>query len=140
MRDHTAITTTFNGAEYLELEAGCDRDGARSLPQYVRFRCGLAAAMVSKRGNATVRRSPVQFALERRTVTITVDKADRAELDAASTAAGISLPQYIRTKCGCEVRNTSLPNTEERDHEEEDAWDRLRRLGVDPQAYFPPEE
>ncbi len=56
------------------------------------------------------------MALDRLSVTITVTETERAELDVGSTAAGISIPQYIRTRCGFEVRWTSLPNTDERDH------------------------
>jgi hypothetical protein len=35
------------------------------------------------------------------------------------------------------VRWTSLPNTGERDREEDDAWKRLERLGLNPQEYLP---
>jgi hypothetical protein len=51
-------------------------------------------------------------------------------------AVDLSLPQYIRTRCGWQVRQTSLPNTAERDSEEDDAWERLRRLGLEPEKYF----
>ena len=43
------------------------------------------------------------------------------------------------TRLGLSVRWTSNPNTEERDREEDDAWERLRRLGLDPKKYFPDE-
>jgi hypothetical protein len=38
------------------------------------------------------------------------------------------------------VRWASQPKTSSRDHEEDDAWDRLKRLGLDPEQYFPPEQ
>jgi hypothetical protein len=136
-----AISTPFNGAEYLELEAGCAKDGARSLPQYARLRCGLAATLVTKRGSSTEsRRIPVRLALERRTVTITVDGAEHVELDAGATVAGLSISRYIRTRCGFLVRWSSLPNTENRDREEDDAWERLQQLGLHPEEYFPRED
>ena len=39
-----------------------------------------------------------------------------------------------------QVRQTSLPNTPERDSEEDDAWERLRQLGLEPEEYFPLDE
>ena len=133
----TAITIQFNGAEYLELDDACAKAGARSLPQYVRFRCGLAAAMVANaRRPAEPRRSPVRLALERRSVTISVEEDERVELDGGATAAATTIPQYIRTRCGFLKRNTSLPGTDERGNEEDDAWERLKKLGLDPRGYF----
>lgn len=133
----TAITIQFNGAEYLELMDGCATTGARSLPQYVRFRCGLPAAMVANaRSPAEPRRSPVRLALERRSITISVDEDERSELDAGARAAATTIPQYIRTRCGFLKRNTSLPGTDERGNEEDDAQERLKRLGLNPDAYF----
>jgi hypothetical protein len=40
------------------------------------------------------------------------------------------------SRCGWQVRPTSLLNTQERDSEEDDAWERLRRLGPEPEQYF----
>jgi hypothetical protein len=78
------------------------------------------------------------MALDRLSVTIIVTDAERAQLRAAGP--GLSLPQYIRTRCGWQVRQTSLPNKPERDSEEDDAWERLRQLGLKPEKYFPPDE
>jgi hypothetical protein len=50
----------------------------------------------------------------------------------------LSIPQYIRRR-GFQTRQTSLPGTDERGDEEDDAWDGLVRLGLNPQDYFPPE-
>jgi hypothetical protein len=69
-----------------------------------------------------------------------VTDEERAHLDVGASAAGLSFPQYIRTRCGWQVRQTSLPNTPERDSEEDDAWERLRQLGLEPEKYFPPDE
>jgi hypothetical protein len=136
-----AITIPLNGAEFLELEAGSAAASARSLPQYMKLRCGLAAIVVANRAGAGgPSANPVRQALERRTVTIKITDADFATLDAASIAAGLSIPQYVRTRCGLEVRWASQPKTSSRDHEEDDAWDRLKRLGLDPEQYFPPEQ
>jgi hypothetical protein len=69
-------------------------------------------------------------------VTIMVTDTERAELDAEATVAGLSIPQYVRTRCGLEVRWTSLPGTDDRAREEDDAWQRLQRLGLNPPNYF----
>ena len=77
-------------------------------------------------------------ALDRKTIGIAVNVAEYLELDSLAQQAGLSIPQYVRTRCGLQVRQTSKPGTEERTVEEEDAWDRLVRLGLNPQDYFPP--
>ncbi len=77
------------------------------------------------------------MALERVAITISVDDAEWQALEDARSAAGVfSIPQYIRTRLGFTVRETSLPGTEDRDREEDEAWERLRRLGLDPEKYF----
>jgi len=75
--------------------------------------------------------------LERRTVAVRLNLAEYLELDARSRQAGLSISNYIRTQLGLQVRQTSNPGTEERDREEDDAWERLQRLGLNPQDYFP---
>ena len=54
-------------------------------------------------------------ALDRLSVTIT--DIERAELDTGASAVGLSFPQFIRTR------------------EEDDAWERLRQLGLEPEKY-----
>ncbi len=44
--------------------------------------------------------------------------------------------QYIRTRCGLPVRWVSMPRTEDRDREEDEAYVILRGLDVDPEPYF----
>jgi len=67
-----------------------------------------------------------------------VTEAERAELDTGASASGLSFPQYIRTRCGWQVRQTSLANTPERWSEEDDARERLRQLELElePEKYF----
>jgi hypothetical protein len=136
-----AISLSVNGAEYLELDAKA-REAGLTIPAYMRTRCGLEAWIARGREMQSraqpASRLPLQ-ALERLAVTITVTEAEHAQLETQATTAGLSIPQYIRSQCGFQVRWTSAPNTEERDREEDDAWDRLQRLGLNPQDYFPPE-
>ena len=134
-----AITIQLNGAEFLELRAGAEARSV-SIPGYVRTLCGFEAWIARAREKEGLAHPPSSLptrALERRAVTIQVTDAEYASLDAASIAAGVSIPQYVRTRCGLEVRWASQPKTEARDHEEDDAWERLRRLGLDPEKYFP---
>lgn len=139
--DRKAVSIPLNGAEYLELDAKSSAAGL-SLPAYVRTCCGLAAWTSRSREMASRPRQPSRRpsqALERMAVTVVLTGEECVELRSRSREIGTTLPQYIRTRCGFEIRNTSLPNTPEREREEDDAWDRLRRLGLNPQESFPPD-
>ncbi|MGB9619281.1 MAG: hypothetical protein ACPL7K_02590 [Armatimonadota bacterium] len=133
-----AVTIAVNGAEYLEL-VGAAHQAGLTIPAYVRARCGLEPWIARGRemyGHPQpVNRMPAT-ALERLSVTITVTEAEHADLRAWAADAGLSIPQYIRTQCGFQVRWSSLPNTEEREREEDDAWERLQRLGLNPGEFF----
>jgi hypothetical protein len=136
------VTIPLNGAEYLELDAKSSEAGL-SLPAYVRTCCGLSPWIARGREMASRPRQPARRpsqALERLSVTVILTGDEYDGMLLRSRDAGTTIPQYVRTRCGFEVRNTSLPNTSERDREEDDAWSRLRLLGWDPQAYFAPEE
>jgi hypothetical protein len=137
-----AITISINGAEHLALDAR-SRAASLTVPAYVRTQCGLDAWISRGRemeGRAQPASRPVAMALDRMAVTIMVTDAELAELDAGATAAGTSIPQYVRTRCGFKVRNTSLPNTDERGDEEDDAWEVLKGLGLNPEEYFPADD
>ena len=145
-----AITSAINGAEFLELAFGT-KEGNLTVPARVRTLCGLEPW--SLRGREMQDRSHALadrrvMALDRISVTIMVTEAEWDKLrDEAregegttlygETVHGLSLPQYVRTRCGFKVRWTSRPNTGDRDREVDDAWERLERLGLKPQDYFP---
>ncbi|MFB3827461.1 MAG: hypothetical protein ACE15B_11860 [Bryobacteraceae bacterium] len=135
-----SVTIPLNGAEYLELDAKSSEAGL-SLPAYVRTCCGLSPWIARGRemesGPRPAARRP-SHALERLSVTVVMTVDEFGEFQRRSCEAGTTVPQFIRTQCGFEIRNTSLPNTSERDREEDDAWNRLRRLGLEPQGFFPP--
>jgi hypothetical protein len=137
--DRKAISIPLNGAEYLELETKASAKEL-SLPAFVRSCCGLPPWIARGREMASrprqAARRPSQ-ALERLTVTVILTGDEYDGMLLRSRDAGTTVPQYVRTRCGFEVRNTSLPNTPEREQEEDDAWDRLRRLGLEPQGFFP---
>ena len=82
-------------------------------------------------------RRPVGYGLERRSVTIVVSREILENLWRRSQDTGLRLPQFIRTLLGFDVRRYSNPQTHERDHEMQDAKERLERLGLDWKAYLP---
>ncbi len=142
MPDKTAITIQLNGAEYLELLARAGESGMTP-PAFVLVRCG---AETWREDAACGRSAPpprgraVRLALERRSVTIRLPDQRREQLLGEARQAGTTLVQFIRTLCGFQVRNTSLPGTDERGDEEDDAWERLKRLGLKPEDYFPADD
>lgn len=136
-----AVTIPINGAEYLELDYRAVQADL-SLPAYVRRCCGLdgwIARGSEMRSRTRPRSRRPSSALARMSVTIMLTAEEYSAMRVQARDAGTSLPQQIRTRCGFHIRNTSLPNTAEREHEEDDAWNRLQRLGVNPRDFFPEE-
>ncbi len=136
-----AVGIQLNGAEYMDLlkQAG---DVNLSLPAFVLVRCGVETwreEAARTRPAPPMRSRPVRLALERRSVTVPLTGEAHDQLVAEARQAGLRLAQYMRVRCGLLARETSLPGTDERGDEEDDAWERLKRLGLDPQEYFPPE-
>ena len=132
---------SVNGAEWLDVEAQA-RVAGRSIPQQVRALCGLAARGVVggtvPRADTSPARWPIR-ALERRAITVPLTGPEREQLVGEARQAATTLAQYMRTRCGFKPRNSSLPGTDEREDEEDDAWEILKGLGLNPQDYFPPE-
>ena len=129
----------MNGAEYLDVVARAGEIGMTP-PAFVLVQCGVETWRTeAARGQHAPppRGRPVRLALERRSVTIRMTEEDHQKLVIEAHQAGTTLAQYIRTRCGFQIRNTSLPGTDERDNEEDDAWERLKRVGVNPEGYFP---
>jgi hypothetical protein len=79
-------------------------------------------------------------ALDKRQVRFTVDFAEYLELEHLAREARTTLQNYVRTRLGLRERSTARPDAEERERQEDEAWDRLVRLGLDPKKYFPQEE
>ena len=140
-----AIGLAINGAEYIELDTR-SREVSLTMPAYVRTRCGLEPWIARARemqGRAQPASRTRVLALDRVAMMIWVSHDEYASLDAQARlpdGPGLSIPQFVRTRCGFAVRQTSLPNTDGRDREEDDAWERLQRLGLNPKDYFPPED
>jgi hypothetical protein len=137
----SAVTIQVNGAEWLDLDARA-REASLTIPAYVRTACGWAAWLTrgtEMAGRTSSARRPT-LALERRSITIAVTEEEHEQLAGDARQARTTPAQHIRTRCGLLVRETSLPGTDERGDEEDDAWERLKRLGLTPEEYFPPED
>ena len=135
------ITMALNGAEYLEI-CKVAQEMQVTIPACVRTKCKLPP-WIYRGGEMVGRASQMQggvMALDRMAVTIMVTETERARLLAEAGLVGLSLAQFVRTRCGWLVRQTSLPNTEGRYREEDDAWERLQRLGLEPKNFFPQDE
>ncbi len=96
--------------------------------------------LLDQRPAANPRGRPVRLARERRSVAIRVTESEREQLAGESSNVGMLLTQYIRKRCDLQVRTTSLPGTDERENEADDAWERLQRLELKPRDYFPADE
>jgi hypothetical protein len=137
-----AVTVAVNGAEYKELTSAASAVGL-SVPAYVMTTCGFETWRLEAARNHPApppRGRPVRLALERRTITLHFAPADHAALlarNAIPNGPGLPVPQFIRTLLGFEVRFSSMPESDERVREVDDAWDRLQRLGLNPEEYFP---
>jgi hypothetical protein len=138
-RDQIAITIPINGSEEMEL-LRWSADKGVSMPAYVITKCGYDQWRLEAVRSRPVRpsgRRPVRHALERRSVTIVVSREILEDLWRRSQDTGLRLAQFIRTLLGFDVRRYSNPRTHERDHEMEDAKERLERLGLDWKVYLP---
>jgi hypothetical protein len=134
----TAVSIQLNGAEYMDLLKQAS-DVNMSLPAFVLVRCGVEMwreDAARSRPAPPPRGRPVRLALERRSVTVRLTDQAREQLLAEASQAGTTLQQYMRTRCGLQTRNSSLPGTDERENEADDAWERLKRLGMNPQDYL----
>jgi hypothetical protein len=123
-----------------ELESLAGQVGV-TVPAYMRTRCGFEAWIARGREMqdriVAGRHRKVERALERRSATMPVTDEEYAAVAAQARDAGLTIPQYVRTRLGFAVRYTSLPRTEDRDREEDDAVERLERLGLNVDEYLP---
>ena len=128
------VTVAVNGAEELGLAKAASDLGV-TIQSFVLSRCGVQTWRLGAPARASHRR-PVRLALERRTITVYLSPEDHTALKDQSRQAGLSLPQYIRTRCGLPVRWASMPGTEDRDREEDEAYVILRGLGLNADSYL----
>ena len=75
--------------------------------------------------------------LDKRVLRITLNLAEMLDVEGQARVAGQSVNNYFRARLGLQERNVGKWTAEERDLEEDDAMERIQRLGVDPQVYLP---
>lgn len=139
MATRKVITLAVNGSEYLELEAHA-KDAGLTVPAYVRSRCGLEPWPYRTRemlARARTIRATTPMALDRLSVSLNVTAQEHEAIGREASAAGLSVPQYVRTRCELPVRWSSALGSEARENEADEAWERLKRLGLKPEEYFP---
>lgn len=132
----------IGGGDLSTLTPRASDDGLRVTLDYGQVGMGISgrrrpcSQSCSERTLKPNRAAKVRLALERRSITIRVTEPEREQLASEASQAGMLLTQYIRQRCGLHVRTTSLPGTDERENEADDAWERLKRLGLDARHYF----
>lgn len=75
--------------------------------------------------------------LDRRVLRVTLNVAEMLDLEARAREAGQSVNNYVRTRLGLMERNVGKPSEGERHREEDDAWERLERLGLNARDLLP---
>ena len=75
--------------------------------------------------------------LDRRVLRVTLNVAEMLGVEARAREAGLSVNNYVRTRVGLTERSVGNLSEDERHREEDDAWERLERLGLNPRDYLP---
>jgi len=83
---------------------------------------------------------PLPMGLARETIRFQVNHADRRLLEAKAREAGISVANYLRASAGLPERAAGRPTVEQLEAEQDQAWEILRGLGLDPAGYFPADD
>lgn len=84
--------------------------------------------------------SVLPMALARQQLRCQVNRAEMMLIEAKARAEGRSVANYVRSKLGLPDRNAGRPALDQLEREQDQAWAILRSLGLEPSAYFPPEE
>jgi hypothetical protein len=75
--------------------------------------------------------------LDKRVVRVQLDESEYLELRKLAHDSYLSVNNVIRTRLGFRERNVGKLSEDERDQAMEDAWERLKRLGLNPRDYLP---
>jgi hypothetical protein len=78
--------------------------------------------------------------LARQTVRFQVNRAEMLRVEAKAREAGMSVGNYIRAALGLPERSAGRPTRSQLEAEQDQAWEILRGLGLDPAGFFPPDE
>ncbi len=80
------------------------------------------------------------MALVRQPLRCWVNRAEMMLIEARAREEGKSVANYVRSKLGLPDRNAGRPTVAQLEVEQDQAWEMLRNLGLDPTAYFPPDD
>ncbi|MCC7497894.1 MAG: hypothetical protein IT160_09975 [Bryobacterales bacterium] len=84
--------------------------------------------------------SVLPMALTRQQLRCQVNRAEMMLIEAKAREEGRSVANYVRSKLGLPDRNAGRPTLDQLESEQDQAWAILRSLGMDPTAYFPPDD
>lgn len=80
------------------------------------------------------------MALIRQPLRCQVNRAEMMLIEAKAREEGRSVANYVRSRLGLPDRNAGRPTVGQLEVEQDQAWEILRSLGLDPAAYFPPDD
>jgi hypothetical protein len=84
--------------------------------------------------------SVLPVALGRQQLRCQVNRAEMMLIEAKARAEGKSVANYVRSRLGLPERNAGRPTVTQLEAEQDQAWEILRGLGVDPAAFFPADD
>jgi hypothetical protein len=80
------------------------------------------------------------LALIRQTIHVRVNRAEMMALEAKAKETNMSVANYVRTVLGLPERTPGRPSADQLEREQDEAWNLLQGIGVDPAAYFPDDD
>jgi len=83
---------------------------------------------------------PLPMGLARETTRFQTNHAERRLIEAKAREAGKSVGNYVRAALGLPERAAGRPTVEQLEAEQDQAWEILRNLGLDPAGYFPSDD
>lgn len=84
--------------------------------------------------------SALPMALGRQQLRCQVNRAEMMLIEAKAREEGRSVANYVRSRLGLPDRNAGRPTVGQLEVEQDQTWEILRSLGLDPAAYFPPDD
>lgn len=81
--------------------------------------------------------SVLPVALGRQQLRCQVNRAELMLIEAKAREEGKSVANYVRSRLGLPERNAGRPTLTQLEAEQDQAWEILRGLGLDPADYFP---
>jgi hypothetical protein len=78
--------------------------------------------------------------LVRQSLRFQVNRAEMMFIEAKARESGMSVANYVRAKLGFPERGAGRPTRAQLEQEQDQAWQLLVSIGVDPKQYFPDDE